>query len=337
MKQFMDTIKSFDEFKQYIGSLRPVDLEKFIYELFIKTNQFLKVEFNPIINNRQIDISLTERDKGAISEATIWAVEIKGYRSLVSINVIDAFYSKLLDLQEVNPNICLLVITTSGFTKASIIKSQKRGILLWGPKELFDLYSKSKITFSSDAPPERAMDEASVIKVNALKEALRGIESGDKYWSKYQSLVVDILEFLLCPPLGSPEVEIADKDKRNRRDIIFENSAIDGYWKIIRDNYEGHCIVVDAKNHSKPLTKRPVLDISHYLKAYGCGLFSIIASRRGYGPSGAHAAKEQWIGSKKMIVSLSDEDLVKMLDLKQEGLNPEDVIRDYISKFRMSL
>ena len=333
----MNRLKSFNEFKKYIVSLQPVDLEKFIYDLFVNTNQFTKVDLNPVINNRQIDIALTERGRGAISEPTIGAVEIKGYRSLISINVIEAFYGKLLDLQEVIPKIRLIVIATSGFTEAAIAKSLKLGIMLWGPKELHGLYSNNKISLFTNSLPERVVDDSTFIKVNAFKNALNGIGPEEKYWSKYQSLVVDILEFLLCPPLGAPEVEIADKDKRNRRDIVFENSAMNGYWKIIRDNYEGHCIVVDAKNYTKPLTKRPVLDISHYLKAYGCGLFLIIVSRRGYGPSGAHVAKEQWIRSQKMIVSLSDDDIIRMLDLKQEGLNPEDVIKEYISEFRMSL
>lgn len=329
--------ESLDEFKDYIGVLRPLEFEKFVYELFLGTDRFARVQFNPIINNRQIDISLVEKSVGVITGGNTWAVEIKSYRNLISINVIEAFYGKLLDLREIDPNINLLLITTSGYTKASIAKSKKLGISLWGPKELYGLYTKSKIDLSASSTPESAADESSEKKVNAFKEALNGIEPGTKDWAKYQSLIADILEFLLCPPLGAPEVELADKDKRNRRDIIFENSANNGFWKIVRDNYEGHYVVVDTKNYSKPLTKRPILDISHYLKAYGCGLFSIIVSRKGYGPSGNHAAKEQWIGSHKMIVSLSDEDIIKMLELKQEGLNPEDVIKGYISKFRTSL
>jgi hypothetical protein len=106
---------------------------------------------------------------------------------------------------------------------------------------------------------------------------------------------------------------------------------------VVRDIYQGHYIVVDAKNYFDPLSKRPVLDISHYLKPYGCGMFSIIVSRRGYGNAGKHAAKEQWIGNKKMIVSLSDEDLLKMLDHKRENALPEDIIKKYISSFRVSL
>lgn len=333
----MDSIKSFKEFNEYISLLHPLEIEKFISELFVKSGQFQKVEFNPVINNRQIDIVLTEKRKRVSSGVRTWAVEIKGYRSLVPISIIDSFYGKQLDLQQVIPKIGLLIIATSGFTKASISKAQSLGILLWGPKEIYDLYSSKKVKLSFNIPPESAADKDTEMKVKAFKKALNGIFPGDDHWSKYQSLVVDIMEFLLCPPLGSPEVELADKDKRNRRDIIFENSANDGYWKIVRDSYQGHYIVVDAKNYAEPLKKRPILDISHYLKFYGCGLFAIIVSRKGYGPSGAHTAKEQWIGSKKMIVSLSDRDLEKMLNLKQEGLNPEDVIKDYVSKFRMSL
>lgn len=69
--------------------------------------------------------------------------------------------------------------------------------------------------------------------------------------------------------------------------------------------------------------------------AAGCSLLSF--PEKGYGPAGEHAAKEQWIGNQKMIVSLSDEDLLKMLDLKKENLAPEEIINKYISDFRMSL
>lgn len=252
-------------------------------------------------------------------------------------HVIDTFYRKLQDLQQTEHNSKLLVVSTSGYTKGAIAKAKNVGVFLWGPKELYDLYCNNPIEMSILEPIRSTEDSGLSGKANALKAALTGIESGKANWSKYQSLIVDILEFLLCPPLEAPKVELADSDKRNRRDIIFENSLSEGFWHIVRDIYQGYYIVVDAKNYIDPLNKRPVLDISHYLKPYGCGMFSIITSRKGYSSAGKHAAKEQWIGNKKMIVSLSDDDLLKMLDFKKEGVPSEDVIKKYISDFRMSL
>ena len=333
----MESLESIDEFKEHLNSLHPMEVEKFVFDVFNTSAKFSEVVLNPIINDRQIDITLTEKEDSPIGNRSFWAVEIKSYRSLLSVSVIDAFYGKLLDLQQAEPNSKLLIISTSGYTKAAIEKAKRTAISLWGPNELYALYCDGPFELSGSEHPKPSEDSELSNKVEAFKSALIRIEPGKTNWSKYQSLVVDILEFLLCPPLEAPEVELADSDKRNRRDIIFENASNDGFWRRVRDIYQGHYIVVDAKNYTKPLSKRPVLDISHYIKPYGCGMFAIITSREGYGTAGKHAAKEQWIGSKKLIVSLSDADLIKMLDLKKEDAPPEDVIKNYISDFRMSL
>ena len=333
----MEVLESIEQFKEYLTSLPPMQVEKFVFDIFEASGQFYEVTLNPIVNDRQIDITFTEKDGGLIGRHSIWAVEIKSYRSLISVNVIDAFYGKLQDIQQVEPNSKLLIISTSGYTKAAIEKAKRAGIFLWGPNELYALYCNNPIEMSTPEAPQPSESFELAGKVEAFKSTLIGIQPGKVNWSKYQSLVVDVLEFLLCPPLEVPEVELADSDKRNRRDIIIENASNEGFWHRVRDIYQGHYIVVDAKNYSEPLSKRPVLDISHYLKPYGCGMFAIITSRKGYGSAGRHAAKEQWIGNKKLIVSLSDNDILTMLDLKKEGAPPEDVIKKYIYDFRMEL
>ena len=108
----MESLKTIAAFKEYLNSLPPMEVEKFIFDIFKTSNKFTEVELSPIINERQIDITLTEKQDSPIG------------------------------------------------------------------------------------------------KVEAFKSALSRIEPGKTNWSKYQSLVVDMLEFLLCPPLGAPEVEL---------------------------------------------------------------------------------------------------------------------------------
>jgi Restriction endonuclease len=333
----MKKIESFEEFKDYIDSLRPIDVEKFVFDIFSASVKFSDVTLNSVVNDRQIDITLTEKSDALIGHESFWFVEIKSYRNLIPVNVIDTFIGKIFDIRQVESNSKFLIISTSGYTKSAIVRAKNLGVFLWGPNELYDLYRNKSIKLATSESPRSSENSEVVSKIDAFKNTLNSIKPGKENWSKYQSLIVDILEFLLCPPLEAPQVELADSDKRNRRDIIFENSSGDGFWRVVRDIYQGHYIVVDAKNYIDPLSKRPVLDISHYLKPYGCGMFSIIVSRKGYGNAGKHAAKEQWIGNGKMIVALSDEDLVKMLDLKRENALPEDIIKKYISSFRISL
>jgi hypothetical protein len=105
----------------------------------------------------------------------------------------------------------------------------------------------------------------------------------------------------------------------------------------MRGAYGADQVVVDAKNYSAFLKKRPVLDLSHYLKPYGCGMFGISCSRKGAGPSAWHAIREHWIGGRKMILPVSDSQLIEMVRLKGSGTPPEEVLRRQIANFRKGL
>jgi hypothetical protein len=94
---------------------------------------------------------------------------------------------------------------------------------------------------------------------------------------------------------------------------------------------------VDAKNFSNPIRKASVIELSHYLKPHGCGMFGIIATRLSPSPSARHAQREEWIGSRKMILILDDALMREMLRLKALGTPGEEVLRDQIGRFRKSL
>ncbi len=113
--------------------------------------------------------------------------------------------------------------------------------------------------------------------------------------------------------------------------------GLTGFWKSLKETYQAHYIVVDAKNYSEPLDKGPVIDITHYLKPYGCGMFGMLISRFGTSKAGDHAIREQWIGNGKMIVVISDEDVIEMLRIKKKDGPPEEIIRKKIAQFRLLL
>ncbi len=166
---------------------------------------------------------------------------------------------------------------------------------------------------------------------------LSEISPGSEEWSTYQSKVKQILDLVLNPPLSQSYYEDSDASRHNRRDIVYPNYAIDGFWKHVRDQYRGHIIVVEAKNYSKSISKNEVLTTGNYLKAKGVGLFSIIATRKGASESSNIAVKNEWLANGKMIVVLNDLDLLEMLTYRIIGRNPEDSIRKKIERFRLDI
>lgn len=174
-------------------------------------------------------------------------------------------------------------------------------------------------------------------QLDALRQGLPAIQPGRASFAVYQEWVRDVCELLFVPPLGPVHYEKPDAAKRNRRDVILQNWAADGFWSHVRHEYKGHQIVVDAKNYSGALNKDPVVEIAHYLKSHGCGLFGLLFSRKGPGGAATHAIREEWVGSQRLIIALSDADVLEMIDLKQRGDPPEEILRHRIGTFRQSL
>jgi hypothetical protein len=66
-------------------------------------------------------------------------------------------------------------------------------------------------------------------------------------------------------------------------------------------------------------------------------MFALLVSRHGPDSGGSHATREQWIGGNKMIVHLSGMHILEMLELRAKGGEAQEVIRQQIADFRMSL
>lgn len=106
----------------------------------------------------------------------------------------------------------------------------------------------------------------------------------------------------------------------------------------MRERYSADYIVVDAKNYSKKVGKKDVLQVANYLKEFGAGLFGIIITRHGGDMAGCESTlREQWVLNRKLILVLNDEDLIAMLRAKADNLEPETVLIQRIEQFRLSM
>lgn len=169
--------------------------------------------------------------------------------------------------------------------------------------------------------------------VQDLKRCLPGASE----WGKYQKLIGRVLELLFCPPLGRPLVQNSDAAAANRRDYIMENTTYLSNWRYLRERYFADYIVMDAKNSAKCITKEDVLQMAHYLKKMGTGLFGIICARKGTGKAAKDSLRDAWIHEGKMIVVLDDNDIEQMLLDKRTGEDPTRILMQKIVDFRLSI
>lgn len=125
--------------------------------------------------------------------------------------------------------------------------------------------------------------------------------------------------------------------QENRRDFIFPNYCDKGFWAYLRSKYLADYIVIDAKNYRQKISKKEVLQISNYLKEHRTGLFVMIITRNGVSESAIYTLREVWVVDKKMIIILQDNDIEQMLLEKISNREPENIIRQKIEDFRLSI
>jgi hypothetical protein len=170
-----------------------------------------------------------------------------------------------------------------------------------------------------------------------LIQELEICRPGKEDWSKYQKLVGQILERLFCPPLSTPISERSDAEQVNRRDYILPNYAESGFWHFLRTTYQADYIVVDAKNYKNDVEKKEALQIANYLKPHGAGLFGMIFCRDSIDNGCECTLREQWTIHKKLIIVVSDSDVKQMLLNKSSNGPPEEIIKQKIEDFRLSM
>ncbi len=327
-------LKDFNEALLSMGRER---FEKFFLDLLKASGRYSRVVSNANFDGIKADVEAAEiANSSGVPQH--WIFEIK-YRPSIPIQVVEQFSAMGQHLIRKSTKPTQFVLVFPGRIPLQVQEfCKEKQIQYWGPHKLAKIATES-VLLAYFGEGVRAIDiEAhETNKTDALIRTLKSLTPGKKHALVYQKVVSDILEFLFCPPLEPPKYEVPDAVARNRRDMIFENSAIDGWWAFVRSIYSAHYIVVDAKNYTGKLGKRPVLELAHYLKSYGCGLFGIIVSRAGPSPAANHAIGENWIGDQKMIVSLSDYHVIEMIKIKANGGRPEGLLRSRIGEFRMGL
>jgi hypothetical protein len=201
-------------------------------------------------------------------------------------------------------------------------------------RQVADLAQASDADYFETAEGAHSSDDPALIGPPLLTK-LDKIAGGSDEWAEYERLCADVLEFLFCPPLGKPRLQVATRDRHNRRDFILRNHKPHEFWGYVRSTYKAHYIVVDAKNSANGVSKDDILDVANYLSPRGPGLFGIIMSRKGIRGRASITHTEQWAFNKKMIVIVDDADTRQMITMRMSDDDPAGLLADKIEDFRL--
>jgi hypothetical protein len=200
---------------------------------------------------------------------------------------------------------------------------------------LVERYVKAREAQGGDARPTLDYIDEDLCRESArLKEQLAAIAIGRSEAERYQHLVLEILNFLFSPELIDGQPEVKTIDGTERRDIIFTNDSDESFWEYVRNEY-GIILMFETKN-TEELHTDAINQTATYLGVRIGGL-GVIVTRRPPKDSIAKKIMTVFNDGRKVILTLCDDQLRQLLDLRCQGGSPTKWMQKHYRNFRVSL
>jgi len=182
--------------------------------------------------------------------------------------------------------------------------------------------------------PERVKDESAAKLIRELQNCPKG-KGG---WNQYQRICERILEYLFVPPLGDPISQSRTENGAHIRDFILQIPVgLGGFWGFCQMKHNSIGLLVECKDYTDQIEGNDIVVTSKYLHEKRIGNFGIVACRETPSESAIHEAKRLWREDEKFIVVLTDDDLITMIRLKENGDEPEKIVEQKAFDLRISL
>jgi len=120
-------------------------------------------------------------------------------------------------------------------------------------------------------------------------------------------------------------------------DMICSLKGTTEFWKFLMQFYNTKFVVFEFKNYSEKLSQNLIFIASKYLFPEALRNVAFIISRHGINNNAQLVVNSKIKSEKKLIVSLTDEDLLIMVAFKEQGKDPSDYLLEKVEKMLMSL
>jgi hypothetical protein len=185
------------------------------------------------------------------------------------------------------------------------------------------LPNKAKPLYDSSIEDRQQVPRA-VENADALVR-LEEIPPGNDHAAIYHQTIMGLLTEIFYPSLTRPVKEQPINDGRKRIDILFNNSADDGFFARLVQIHKIHCpyVAVECKNYSED-PNNPELDQLMGRFSRKRGRFGILVCRKIEDePKLLKRLQDVVNNTESVIICLQDSDIVALLNLKRSGKHKE--------------
>ena len=193
---------------------------------------------------------------------------------------------------------------------------------------------------------------ASVIRQEAEKEKstsddllfrLKECKIGKKHSAEFENICEEIVRYLFETNYFSRLTkQHKTKDEHFRMDLIGalkinqnREESIHPLWQMLVQHYNSHFVVFEFKNYSKGIDQNLIYVTEKYLFNAALRNIAFIISRKGFSKSAKFAAEGCLKEHGKLIIDITEDDLVKMVELKSD--EAADYLLEKLEKFLMGI
>ncbi|MBO1514080.1 restriction endonuclease [Metabacillus bambusae] len=170
-----------------------------------------------------------------------------------------------------------------------------------------------------------------------LGKELENIRTGNSTFSLYEDKCEEILKYLFDENLTGWHRQSRTDDGLNRYDLICRVRRGNEFWEFLINDFHSRYIVFEFKNYSTKVKQTQVYTTEKYLFQTALRNVCFIISRTGLDNNAINATKGVLRESGKLIISLCDDDLFKLLQLKESGDEPSDYLFELIDDTLLKL
>jgi len=162
-------------------------------------------------------------------------------------------------------------------------------------------------------------------RLDDLKIQLDKCPSGKKYFSEYEKIGIEILNYIFKEELEEIKAQATTLDGTQRRDILFKNKRKSYFFKRIYEKFAADFIIVDFKNYEEAIESSVIYDTIKYPNK-ALGRFILIVSRKGGSNSVLSSQIRIYRDHDVLILVISDKQMIDMVLLKETGKDPSELL-----------
>lgn len=288
------------------------------------SNASMSIEYNPQISGIMLDYAVFQGDR---------TFYFKVQYTLISRAT--TILEQLSNLKALGIPIFIIAAELSSDIKKSYF--DKYGVHIWDIENLLWLFDefpdiKNELIAFLDYATDHIEPKAPLVEISQkpseqktteldLKERLLKITPSIQQSRDHESLCIEILKYVLGDYLTLWDAQETTNDGLYRFDLCckIKNGANQDFFDTVKHYFNTKYIIFEFKNYTEKITQKEIYTTEKYLYEKALRKVAIIISRFGADNHALKAAKGVLRENGKLILCLSDNSLLEMIEIKTRG------------------